>query len=162
MTDKVLGFENILIVRSLTKAFSIPGIRVGYGLAHTNLSRLLNRIRPTWNVNSAASRVGSHLLKNEIDFLQKSRRFIERERCWLKNQLSKLDFEVYESQANFLLVNSRNLGLKASSLVNKALPQGIYLRNADTFRGLDKWSIRIAIKKRKENRHLIEILRTCL
>jgi threonine-phosphate decarboxylase len=156
--DLAISQDNILVLRSLTKCFSIPGLRLGYGVGSEGLIEVLNRARIAWNLNAVASFLGTYLLQNNDDFLAESRDFINGERKWLKGELTRLGFKVYPSDTNFLLLNISSSGLSSTELVNRVSLHGILLRDARSFRGLDDRHIRLAIRTREENRQLIEAI----
>lgn len=151
-------FPNLVIVRSLTKAFTIPGLRIGYALVTGKLRDRMEKLRLPWNLNCFASLVGSDFLENERNLLERSRKFIRKEREWLYKKLSELGFSAYNSSTNFLLFNTRDVGVAAPDLVNRCLDHNVLIRNADSFYGLDEWYVRVAVKQREENRKLIEAL----
>jgi len=150
-------FDNLIVVRSLTKAFSIPGIRVGFGLAESRLAAELDGLRPSWNLNCFAVEL-TKALKDPGDFLARSREYIEEGRSYLSRELSELGLEVYPGRANFLLLDCRGTGLTASELVEEMARRGVLVRNADSFPGLSRWHLRVAVKGENQNRRLIETL----
>ncbi len=159
VADLVASSDNFLVLRSLTKCFALPGLRLGYGVGGKTLISVLDKARLPWNVNSVASSLGSYLLRQGRGFLAESRRFIQAERQWLAQRLMELGLEVRPSATNFLLADIRSTGLTAPELVFKAAGRGVLLRDASSFRGLDEWHIRVAVRTRKDNQKLLEVLR---
>jgi len=151
-------FPNLVIVRSLTKVFTIPGLRIGYAIATGKLRDRMEKLRLPWNLNCFASFVGSDFLKNERNLLESSREFIDKEREWLYQKLGQLGFSVSNSSTNFLLFNTKDVGVPAPDLVNQCLDHNVLIRNADSFYGLDEWYVRVAVKQGEENKKLIEAL----
>jgi threonine-phosphate decarboxylase len=156
--DLAVSLDNLLVLRSLTKCFAMPGLRLGYGVGSKKLIEALDRARLPWNVNVIASSLGSYLLRHGKDFLAESRRFIQREREWLRGRLTELGLEVHPSTANFLLVGIKSTGLTAPELVLRAVRGGVLLRDCSSFRGIDERHIRAAVRSRQDNRKLLEVL----
>ncbi|MFB6290205.1 MAG: histidinol-phosphate transaminase [Candidatus Bipolaricaulia bacterium] len=151
-------FPNLVVARSLTKAFTVPGLRIGYGVGSRDLIDDMEKFRPPWNLNYLAVRVGSKFLKDERKLLEDSRGYLARERVWLAEKLRNLGFSLYPGSANFFLFRTEGVGLKAAELVDRCLDYNVLLRNADSFYGLDEWHVRAAVKKREENEKLIGAL----
>jgi threonine-phosphate decarboxylase len=147
---------SLFILRSLTKCFSIPGIRFGYGFGDPDLIARIEATRPPWSVNAYAEHYAllSFAHYNE---LEQSRKYIEREREWLYSRLADLPVRVNPSQANFILVD---LATDVTSLCEDLIRHGILVRDCHSF-GLPH-SIRIAIRTRDENSLLIEAMHECL
>lgn len=155
-------FPNLIIVRSLTKAFTIPGLRIGYGVASGKLAERMEKLRPPWNLNYFAAYVGSRFLIEERGLISESRDYLAGEKDWLAGKLEELGFRLYRSEANYLLLRTESVGYEASELVERCLEDGILLRNADSFYGLDHWHVRVAVRKREDNRKLLEALRRAI
>lgn len=165
-TESLVGsageFENLVIARSLTKSFSIPGLRLGYSVTNGRLGRALDKLRAPWNLNCFAATVGTSVLTDCRELLEKSRGYIVAEIAWLQAHLEELGFSVYPSSTNFILFDTRGSGFTAAELVNRVLGHDVLLRNADSFYGLDGWHCRTAVRKREENEKLIAGLRRAL
>ncbi|BDC36515.1 MAG: histidinol-phosphate aminotransferase family protein [Candidatus Methanoliparum thermophilum] len=147
--------ERLFVLRSLTKCFSIPGLRVGYGIGSRSLIDKIDAVRIPWNVGCIESEVASYLLKNGKTFLEESRRFIKSEREWLEKELSNLGLKTIKSDSNFLMINIEPLNVKSSELTAKLAKKGIIVRDCSTFRFTGDSYIRVAIRNRKDNKRLI-------
>lgn len=149
-------FDNLFILRSLTKSFGLAGIRIGYGLGNKKIIQILNKIKIPWNVNGIAQQVAIKALSDKT-FLSKTKKMIKTESQFLIKAISKIGgFSCYDSDTNFILIRSK---LQSSTLQKKLLKKNILVRDCSSFRGLDKNHIRIAVKTRKENIKLIEALK---
>jgi len=151
--------ERLFVIRSLTKCFAIPGIRVGYGIGSKSLINKIESVRIPWNVGCIESEVASYLLENGKPFLEESRRFIKDERAWLEKELSGLGLKVIKSDSNFLMVNIEPLNITSSELTEKLAGKGIIVRDCSTFRCTGDSYIRVAIRKREDNLKLINSIR---
>ncbi|NYT07181.1 MAG: pyridoxal phosphate-dependent class II aminotransferase [Methanomicrobiales archaeon] len=146
----------LFILRSLTKCFSVPGIRFGYAFGAPDLVRKVETIRPPWSVNTFAEQFALAAFR-VFDGLETSRKKIAAERVWLVRELSRFSLTVHPSAANFLLLTFPS---DVGSLCTRLLESGILVRDCHSF-GLPD-SIRIAIRTRDENRILVEVLERCL
>lgn len=145
----------VIVLRSLTKTYAVPGLRIGFAVASRDFSCLLNNIRLPWNLNSYALEVGDYLLKNNKNYLDRSLELIKKERQWLESQLGAIrGFKPYPSDTNFILVDIRDFAINSAELEERILSHGIIIRDCTSF-GLEN-HIRIAIRKRSENRKLIK------
>lgn len=134
---------NLIIIRSLTKDFALPGLRLGYAIATPGIIAVLRRVRPPWNVNAAAQHAGLVALKNE-GFLEQSKRRISEAKESLLEGLSQLGFLTLPSRANFFLVKVGNARRVRLSLLRR----GILVRDCTSF-GLPEY-IRIAVRPLEE------------
>ncbi len=150
-------FENLFVSRSLTKFFSLAGLRVGYGTANKDLIDRMEQVRVPWNVNTLAQAAGIHSLKDK-KFIETSREFIKKEREFLFEELSKF-LKARKSYANFFLIDLDGK-IKSRELKEALLKKGILIRDCSTFTGLDNNFIRVCIRKHDENLKLIEQVRS--
>lgn len=148
-------FDNLFILRSLTKSFGLAGLRIGYGLGSTKMISILQRIKIPWNVNGLAQHVATKALSDK-SHLVKTRKVIARERNFLRESISKITgFTCYDSDANFLLIRSK---INSKQLQKRLLKKNILIRDCSNFKGLDNKFIRIAVRTRKENLKLVKAL----
>ena len=149
----------VFVLRSLTKCFAIPGIRIGYGIGSRKLIELLNKSRLSWNLSCFAEAVGIHLFQKS-DYVETSRELIKSERKWLINQLSEINgVHPLRSDANFILLDINSTGLSSSELTERMLYHGFLIRNCSSFRSLGENYVRVAVRTRKENEGLVAALK---
>lgn len=146
--------ENVIVARSLTKLFGLPGVRAGYAVAAGDRLDALEAARRAWTLGTPAARVGAHCLRDR-GFVRETRREVARERDRLREALSDR-FEVFPSDAPFLLLELDD-GTPAN-LVAAARDRGVAIRDATTFRNLDS-HVRVAVKDREANDRLLAALR---
>jgi len=145
-------YDNLLVLRSLTKIFNIPGLRLGYVIGSSKTIKQWEINRDPWPLNSFAIKAGIELLSNKKFYEKWTRQIhrwinIERERVYKK--LSKIEkLKVHNSSTNFFLIESNtSLSPNIKYLENK----GILLRECTSFRYLDdKWA-RISLQSKKNN-----------
>ncbi len=144
-------FDNLIVLRSATKFFGIPGLRSGYLLtANRQLQRKLAAALPIWRVNAIAEQVVSNALK-DAPFHAATRRYIAAQRSYLTAQLTALGFTVYPSDANYLLLKCN----RQLDLYHLLYRHGILIRRCQNYHGLDANYYRIAVKTAAANQRLV-------
>jgi threonine-phosphate decarboxylase len=154
-TDRpsMAGVEGVVVARSLTKLYGLPGIRAGYAVATGNLLDRLETGRRAWSLSTPAAAVGAHCLDSEA-FVARTRERVANERRRMREVLDER-FEVVPSDAPFLLLDVSEGSVEA--VVESAREGGIAIRDATTFRGLDS-HVRIAVRAPAANDRLLEVL----
>ena len=162
MIGNIKKYPNLFILRSFTKIFGLTGLRVGYGIANEEIINALLCAKIPWNVNCVAQAAAFAALKDEAH-LQVTRKLIEKEKVWLLAKLSMFkSFKFSPPDANFFFIDIRKSGFTATELKNKMLKHGILIRDCTSFKGLDEYYIRVAVKTREENERLIEAFKRIL
>lgn len=147
--------ENLFILRSLTKSFALAGMRLGYGLGSNPVVSILNKTKIPWNVSGLAQNA-ARIALSDLSYLEKARKLIGSEAEFLRREISKLDgFECHGTSTNFVLIKTT---ADSTLLQKRLLKKSILVRDCKSFRGLDGSFIRVAVKKRRENKKLIEAL----
>lgn len=146
----------IFISRSLTKSFSVPGIRFGFGIGEPELIEEIEIVRTPWTVNSYAASFCIEAVK-QYDKLEESRKKIRAEKHWLYRKFQDLGIEYNPSYTNYILLKCLQ---PASELTDALLKYGIFVRDCTSF-GLPG-CIRIAVRKHEENELLLEAMESCL
>ena len=155
--------KNLLVLRSLTKFFVLPGIRIGYVIGHKDTINKLARHTYPWNVNTIAQIIAQEAV-NDKEYIARTQSIIPAEKRYLYDNLNKIrGVRVYPSSANFFLCKLKDVRIKnAANLSEKLIERGILIRNCDNFRGLNDRFFRIAVKNREANIKLISALRDIL
>ena len=168
MTDDEMGlnslisdidkYPNLIILKSLTKLYAIPGLRLGYGISSdTDLISKIATIGQPWSVNVMAELAGCAALKDYI-YRSKSIHYLKKEREYLYNGLKELGFEVWKSNANYIFFRVEGCNNLDELLFHKY----ILLRHCDTYKGLNSEYYRAAVKSRVENNYLLHSLKKVL
>lgn len=150
-------FDNLVVLRSMTKSFALAGLRVGYVVCSPPVIERLKRHRVPWNVNGLAQAAAVAALADR-GYLKRARAMIRKERKFLREKIGKVSSLVpLDSDANFFMVN---LGTLESTGFRNALLKktGVLVRDCSTFTGMDSHHVRIAVRNRKENLLLIKAL----
>ena len=151
----VKKYDNLFILRSLTKSFGLPGLRIGYACGSKEIIKILQKIKIPWSVNSLAQDAANVVIKN-ISHIKKSNIIIQKELKYLEDNISILNgFECISSSTNFILIKTKN---DSTKLQTKLLKNKILIRDCKNFRGLDNHYIRIAVKSHKDNVKLVKAL----
>lgn len=147
---------DLFVLRSLTKCFSVPGIRFGYGFGDPDLIEKIEILRAPWSVNAFAETFALAALEKLGD-LEESREYIRKEREYLTGAMMDLGFSVEPSSTNFILVH---LHRNAGAFCDRLLEKGILVRDCTSF-GLPE-SVRIAVMNHEENTQLVQAISECL
>jgi threonine-phosphate decarboxylase len=143
----------LFVLRSLTKFYAIPALRVGALVGGEQEIAALRDFREPWQVNVLAEAAAIASLTDE-DYAVRSRCFIERERPWLIAQLSKFSgVRVEPSRVNFLYAR---MDYDPGRLCAFLLERKILLRNCSLWTGFEQPSVRLAVRTREENTRLLD------
>lgn len=157
MIEKIGEFENLVILRSLTKSFGMAGLRVGYSVSSPIIAAKFSEAKIPWNVNGLAQ-VAAVAALSDAAHVDRARKIIKKERQHLYSRIKNLEnFVPIESDANYFLVKLK----KADSTGFRDLmlkKTGVLVRDCSTFTGMDSSYIRVAVRTRKENMLLLKAL----
>lgn len=151
--ERLCGFENVILLRSLTKFFHLSGARIGYVIANEKIIDALKKFQPTWSVNAIAQELAYKFL-NDKEFYSASRAFYEIHTPKFINALKKSGFEVMDTSVNFFLIRVEN----DIEVIKFLLKSGIVVRHTRNFPGLDGKYIRAATRLPEENIFFTETL----
>jgi len=142
---------NVIVLRSMTKDYGIPGLRLGYAVSNNKIIDSLRPALPPWNVNSIAQNAGVYVLGQE-EYLLQSLQQTQAAKRFLTGELTRLGFKVLPSDANYFLVKVDN----ATEFRRFILAKGILVRDCSSF-GLEEY-IRVAPRTLPECRKLIRAI----
>lgn len=149
----------ILILRSFTKLFCLPGLRSGYMVAAKETVKRISSFQPSWSVNTLAQQVVRNGL-NDRHFIKSTKEDIHKERNFLFNKLKEIKaIKAYYPNANFIFCKILNKSIDSKELFSRLIKSGILIRDCSNFRGLNRSFFRIAIRNRKDNCYLTECLK---
>lgn len=155
--DLIPSADSGLILRSMTKFFGFPGIRVGYSIASTGVTTRLKRFLPPWNVG-VVSQAAALAGLADSEHCRRTVALVEKERGYLSASLLKMKgIKVFEGSANYLLLRLDN-GLTAAGLQEQLLAELILIRDCSDFEGLDNRFFRVAVKGRSQNKELLHAI----
>lgn len=154
-TDRssLAGESGVVVARSLTKIFGLPGIRAGFLVATGELRDRLEIARISWSLSTPAAAVGAHCMRKEA-FVEETRSRVRSERERMRSRL-ETRFDVYPSDAPFLLFDVGEESV--DDVLDEARTEGIAMRDARTFPTLDS-HVRVAVRRPEENDRLLDAL----
>ncbi|MBI3091657.1 MAG: threonine-phosphate decarboxylase [Candidatus Tectomicrobia bacterium] len=162
LVRQAAAHPQLLLVRSFTKLYAIPGLRLGYLVGQPATVARLQEAQPPWSVNTLAQVAGLAMLGAD-GFAQQTRLFVAEERRNLFAQLSSFAaLRPLPSQANFLLVKLEGTHLSAGQLCARLAARGLLVRDCTTVRGLGERYVRIAVRQPGDNQRLLAALRHLL
>nr|WP_129732092.1 aminotransferase class I/II-fold pyridoxal phosphate-dependent enzyme [Parabacteroides goldsteinii] len=149
---------NLILIQSISKAYNIPGIRIGYLVASPEIVNEVNKYIIPWSINAIALEASKYILIHPAQFTLPIRKW-QRETAELIYQLNKFDnLEVIPSSTTFFLVRLKK-GTAAELKKFLWEKYGILIRDASNFRGLDETYFRLSTQTTAENQVLIDAIR---
>lgn len=159
LADLAPDMKGLVVMRSLTKSFGVPGLRLGFAVTNRELAEIMNRARIPWSISSIASAAAVHLLKN-VEFLERSRQFVIKELEWMRGALRSIGLRPLRSSTNFMLIDVKGTGFDSGEIADRMLREGILIRDCRSF-GLDGY-VRVAVRRREENERLVRAFENVL
>ena len=154
----VKNHPNLILIQSISKAYNIPGLRIGYLVASPEIVNEVNKYIIPWSINAIALEASKYILIHPAQFTLPIRKW-QRETAELIYQLNKFDnLEVIPSSTTFFLVRLKK-GTAAELKKYLWDNYGILVRDASNFRGLDETYIRLSTQTTAENQILIDAIR---
>ncbi len=154
-TSALLAIENerLIVMRTLSKAFGVAGIRLGYAIANPNTIDLIQRVRMPYNISALTQAVARVAVRN-FEQIQSITQIMIEERERMVSQLSLLDLEIMESHTNFILYRSKKFEIlmekfEAERIGVRVYPKDPMLRNC----------IRISLGTKEANDAVIAVFK---
>ncbi len=147
-------FDNVIILRSMSKGYSLAGLRFGYAIANVDLINGLMKVKDSYNVDVIAIAAATAAIKDQ-DYFKESIGKVKEERKKLTEELRELGFVVPKSFSNFILAESKDY--KASEIYDKLVQRDIYVRYFDLPGLSDK--LRVTVGTSEQNDKLISALK---
>ncbi len=151
-------YPNLFVLKSMTKLYAMPAIRLGYGVcSDTELVERVRKIGQPWPVSTLAEAAGCAALADKTYRMQFFS-FLQTERQYLFHELQKLGFLVWNPRANYVFFRVTD-GTDLSQLLQK---YHILLRHCASYKGLTNEYYRVAVRSREENEYLLQCLRLAI
>jgi len=147
--------ENVIVLRTFSKSFSLAGMRIGLGFAHPRIIEGLNKVKDSYNLNRLSIAAGAAALA-DIGWMERNVAKIRKTRAALAVALPAVGYEPFPSQSNFVLAR-RNRGSSARSDYEALKRRKILVRYFDTPRLKD--SLRITVGTDEEVSTLLEAMK---
>ena len=159
LIDIACDHKNLLVLRSLTKIYAIPNVRLGYLVGHPAVIAELARARAPWPLSQDQIEIGKAAL-SETGFAASSRlRLVEERTRLFEGLLTIPGLNPYPGAANFILIRIENDTWTGTELMLALARRGILIRNCASFSGLGQNHIRVAVKDRDDNQALLSKLK---
>lgn len=151
---EINGLPNLVVLQTFSKAWGMAGLRVGLAFANERIIELFNKVKPPYNVSKPAQELIRTAIRNQTTMHETVAKIVD-ERKWMAANLDIYSFvvKVFPSEANFLLVKTRNV----SEVYNSLLDEGIVVRNRSNIT-LCEGCLRITIGTPEENQALLAAL----
>ncbi|AYE35261.1 threonine-phosphate decarboxylase CobD [Clostridium septicum] len=150
-------YNNIIIIKSLTKFFAMPGIRIGYGISNNkSVIEKINKVTVAWSINSVAvDGVIEALMQKE--YIEDTKKYLNLQKEYLYNELKSFkDLKVFKPSVNFIMFKV----LKNIDFKDYLIKRGILIRSCNNYKGLDNNYYRVAVRTKEENNILIQAIKT--
>ncbi|MGQ7337512.1 threonine-phosphate decarboxylase CobD [Streptococcus suis] len=159
LEDHLKDYQNVIVVRSLTKFFAIPGLRLGYALSsNTDLIAAMDDMRPPWTINALADALLPVILKDS-EYHHATEEWLKSEQEFLYRELTALPYlKVLPPTVNYIFFEYEG----NDSLRELLIQEKIFIRSCHNYHHLNDRHYRVAIRSREENVRLIEALRSVL
>ncbi|AQU82818.1 MULTISPECIES: threonine-phosphate decarboxylase CobD [unclassified Halomonas] len=163
-------YPHLILLHSMTKFYTLPGLRLGYILADAATINTAATYQPPWSVNHLAAELVAPLLADEA-FARRTQRWLATERPRMMQALTQLGlepalepaFEIVPSHACFFLMRpSAACGVTSDALFEQLLRRGILVRHTHNFSGLDGDWLRVALRDEPTNQRLVNVLKKIL
>jgi histidinol-phosphate aminotransferase len=151
-------FENLLVLRTFSKAFGLAGLRIGYAVGNPKLIEVLESIRAPFNVNRIAQ-VAAVAALSEKAYMYRVVNAVRKARTYLRRELSKLGLRVLPSNANFLMADVTPFGTDATKLCDYLAREGVLIRELTNFKGAGPRWVRISVGKPEQNEKLVNAIK---
>lgn len=160
LVDRVVEFDNLLVLRSLTKIYALAGLRCGYLVGSRELVDHLAPFQEPWSLNYPALRAATAALEKNHDFLKDTVSFIRRERTRLTKEIAGTGYLTpYPAAANYILARLDG-GYRGEDLRDHLFREArIMLRLCGDYVGLGNSYVRFAVRTAAENTRLVGALR---
>ncbi len=160
--DLINEFDNIFIIRTMSKVLGLAGMRIGYGLACAEIIEYMHRIKPVFSLTRLSFVAALNTFRDKDYIAESIEKGIE-SRQYLYDEVSKIDgLKPFPSKSNFILIGVKDTGFTASELALKLMERGIIVRDCTSFKGLDEYWIRISICTLEDDKKFIDILKEVL
>jgi threonine-phosphate decarboxylase len=155
LAEYVNQYNNLFVLRSLTKFFGLAGLRIGYGIGSPELVNALKNVQMPWSINSSAM-FATEAAINDNEFIKKSRILVSESRKEMQDVLNAVPcLKVHPSETNFLLIEITQGDISSTQIKEGLAKKGFLVRDCKDFDGLSNRFFRVTVRKPEENKKLI-------
>lgn len=152
-------YNNIIILRGISKFFAAPGLRLGYAICgNTDLIKEINQRKNPWTINSLAAIAGEIMFSDE-EYIKNTRTLIANERSRVCKILDNcINVRYYNPTANFILIKILKEEVTSMDLFEAAIREGLMIRDCSTFPFLNNKFIRFCFMNPDQNDALLKVI----
>ena len=137
-------------------------MRIGYAISNPEFIEYMHRVKPVFSLTKL-SYVAALATLDDKEYIKKSTEISIQSREFLTENMSKFDkLHVYESKANYILVDIRKTGMTSKEFSEELLKKGVIVRDCSSFKGLDDYWIRVSVGTLEEDARFIKILESII
>lgn len=157
LADAVNNTDNLMVMRTFSKAYALSGLRIGYGIGSKAVIDPIAAVCAPFRLNRFSERVAIEAIA-EDEFVKKTAEMAKKERKWTTTELEKLGIKVFPSDTNFLLFKST---IPVKQLIKGLMKAGIAIRDCSNQPMLEKCA-RVTIGRHELNKKFIESMKGVL
>ena len=152
-------YNNIIILRGISKFFAAPGLRLGYAVCgNPDLRKEINQKKNPWTINSLAA-IAGEIMFNDEQYIRETRELISKERARITKKLAESkNYKPFHANANFILVKIVNGDFTSEDLFDAAIRKNLMIRDCSTFPFLNNQYFRFCFMKPEDNDALMDVL----
>lgn len=151
MIRRVNEFDNLIVVRTFSKAYAMAGLRVGYAVSNLSIAGMMNCVKIPYSLNMLSEKAAIAAVKDQ-DFIRRSHALVSEQRPKLDAGLRALGFETYPSDSNFILARSP---VDHAELVSRLKKKGVMIRDFGSRRRTEN-CVRITVGSEELNAMLLD------
>jgi histidinol-phosphate aminotransferase len=153
-------FDNLIVLRTFSKAFGLAGLRVGFGIAKEDIIRPMMHLKPTWNMGQVQS-AGAIAALDDDEHVNRTVDEIVKMRAYVSERIAKIGrySMVGEPRSNFFLLRIDDPALDSTTLFDELVKRGVIVKDGSvSFIGLGKRYMRIDVSLKKHMDRLVSAL----
>ena len=156
-------FENLVVLRGISKFFASPGLRLGYSICgNLSLLETMKKEKNPWTINSLASLAGE-VMFSDIEYIKATKQLISSERDRACERLASMENVSYiQPTGNFILCKILRDDITASDLFDICIRKGLMIRDCVTFEGLSPYYFRFCMMNPEKNKELLNTIEETL
>lgn len=155
LLPELSSYSRTVIIRSMTKFYAIPGLRLGYAVGHPDVIQSMSAMQVTWSVNGLALLAGEACLRSGSEYERRTLELIHGERLRLTDGLQALGVDVTPGEVNYLL-GELPTGWTAAAFQTAMGRRGVLIRSCAMYPGLGERHFRLAVKDGESNSRLLQ------
>ncbi|MFC1503843.1 threonine-phosphate decarboxylase CobD [Spirochaetota bacterium] len=158
MIDTAKPYVNLIVIKSFTKIYAIPGVRLGVVVADEDIIKEMQKHQIPWSVNNLAQSIVMNILHDK-KYIRETITCVKEEKEFLIRELGIIkDINLFPTQANYILCKMTG-EMKMQKLQDELAADKIIIRDCSNYRGLGDRNFRIAVRPHAENELLVKVMK---